>query len=377
MRNSEMMRLINLIPAPAFAVERSGRVRHVNRQAADFLGLAPGADPDCDLTTVIRPAPPDTLAAILENGCHRDGTSQGTARLVRPDGTAMDGTVSMIRGSTAPDSLVLCVFSKAPFPAGAIGRLMWDNEILKSMAEASSEAMWCIEFGEPVDLAAGHGEIIRQVFENECRWVLCNSAMAKVYNIPEHVDLNEQPVHRFFSRSPENEAFIERLIEGNFCIDGVPSCDIRHDGTPIYVENTVRCHIENGMLLRMIGTVRDLTPFKKTEIHLTKREEEIREILTALPDAVVVMDQQCHLRAANPAFGKIFDVSTDAWLGRDIRPLIDFSGHLGKLRGNGGARFVAQGGAPGRPVVRCEISLAQMPDRDSDTFVAVLRPLTA
>ena len=54
--------------------------------------------------------------------------------------------------------------------------LRLENEVLRSFVETSRDALFCIEFLEPVDLAAPEPEIIRQVFENECVWRLCNTA---------------------------------------------------------------------------------------------------------------------------------------------------------------------------------------------------------
>lgn len=370
MRISEVKRLVDAIPTLAVVVERDGRLCHLNKWAAAFFGQAESGGHGLEVIVT----EPDRMVGALVRACASSrGTCQTPVFLRYPLGKKQ-GVASVIRTSTEPDSKLIVIFSDEPFPVAALSGLVQNMEILRCMVEASAEAMWCIEFDEPVDITQPPAEIIRQVFENRCHWAMCNSAMARIYNLPSHIDLNEQPVERFFGRSPENEEFIGTLVDGGFTIDGVPSCDVRHDGTPIYLENTVRCHIENSMLLRMVGTVRDLTTFKQAEITLTRREGEIREILTVIPDAVIVIDRLGHLRAANPAFARIFNVRVESWLGRDLRPILDFSRHVSRLASHGEARFMVEGKMPGRAFVRCEATMAPMPNMDEDRFVVVLRP---
>src|SRR5439155_4366405 len=116
-----------------------------------------------------------------------------------------------------------------------------------------------IEYTEPVDVTQPEAEIVRQVFENDCHWSMCNRAMAHLYNLPDDLDFNRQPVSTYFRRSPENEAFVRQLIAENFQVDAAPAIDVRHDGTLAHVENSVRAHIESGLMVRMWGTVRDMT----------------------------------------------------------------------------------------------------------------------
>ena len=59
--------------------------------------------------------------------------------------------------------------------------LQLENEVLRNFVDTSKDALFCIEFLEPVDLTAPEPEIVRQTFENECVWRMCNNAMARLY----------------------------------------------------------------------------------------------------------------------------------------------------------------------------------------------------
>ena len=221
--------------------------------------------------------------------------------LRRRDGTPLrvTATIDVVEASGGK---VLRVMKMPPDPAlDGVEQLIRENETLRSIVSTSRDALWCIEFAEPVDLTAPTAEAVRQVFENMSYWRLCNKAMARLYKLPENLDFNEQHVRVAFPRNPENEAFVEQLIEHDFNIDGAPSLDHRYDGVDVYIENDVRGHIENGMLHRMWGAARDLSEQKRKESDLANRLDATIEVLSAVPDPILVIAQDGVLLAANPA----------------------------------------------------------------------------
>ncbi len=149
------------------------------------LSLAPGADPYPCMLVLLG----------------RDGTSIPVA-----------AQVDWVSAGPAPRQLRVIAIP-APGLQRWIEHLVQSEALLKSFAQLSSEAMWCIEFSEPVDLALCDDEIVRQVFENDCHWRLCNESMARIYNLPPGLDFNKQPVSQYFPRNPENEAFVRQIIE--------------------------------------------------------------------------------------------------------------------------------------------------------------------
>ncbi len=251
-------------------------------------------------------------------------------------------------------------------------------EMLQGFIEASTEAMWCMEYTEPVDLTASEPEIVRQVFENDCHWNMCNRAMARLYGLPEDLDFNRQRVSLYFPRSAQNEAFVRQLIENNFHVDDAPSTDTRHDGTLMYVENSVRCRVENGKIVRMWGTARDITEFWTAQNRMAQREREVREILEALPDAVIVIDKGKRVLAVNPAFETTFGWQPQQVLGRDVSQIIDLESGDQKQapRWFAGAQqrvLTDVARADGEPLA-CDVRIAPLQDDTMPRFVLSLRP---
>lgn len=223
------------------------------------------------------------------------------------------------------DAKVLRIAKMPIDPAlDAAEQLARENETLHSIVSTSKDALWCIEFAEPVDLTAPLPEAVRQVFENVSYWRLCNKAMARLYKLPETLDFNEQHVRVAFPRNPENEAFARQLIEHDFNIDGAPSLDRRYDGRDVYVENDVRGYVQNGMLHRMWGAARDLSELRRKELDLTNRLDATLEVLSAVPDPILVIGGDGILEAANPAIEWRFGWPIDEVLGRAATMLVRF-----------------------------------------------------
>lgn len=195
--------------------------------------------------------------------------------------------------------------------------------LLRAMIDTARDAIWCIEYVEPVDLSAPETDIVRQVFENRSRWAVCNRAMARLYGLPSGVDFNERAVSAYFPREPANEALVRALIANDFDLDDAPAIDRRHDGSVMHVENDMRGQIEDGRLIRMWGTVRDVSARRATELRLSDQVGSLRDVLGALPDPVLVIDGAGAIVAMNPAAEMAFGQPADAALGSSVADLFD------------------------------------------------------
>lgn len=257
--------------------------------------------------------------------------------------------------------------------------LLLSEEVLRGFVQTSSEAMWCIEFSEPVDISLGEMEIVRQVFENECHWLLCNEPMASLYGLPEGLDLNLQPVSLYFPRNPENEAFVRKIIESGFSVDNVPSIDVRHDGSVLYMENDVRSTIVNGHLIRLWGKLRDVTESRLLQNRLAREAEAVRNILSAIPDAILVINRNRSLVAVNQSFETLLGWNSEAFLGRDIQSIIDLECSLPGGRrwyGFDRHRWLTLVKTKSGSHLRCEALISPIGDEGLDHFVLSLRPLS-
>jgi PAS domain S-box-containing protein len=284
------------------------------------------------------------------------------------------GLVDMVQGDGRPLLRVTVLYD--PRSDSWLANLIRSEEMHRRFVQTSSEAMWCIEFSEPVDLTLGDHETVRQVFENECHWLMCNEAMARLYTLPEGEDLNRQPVSAYFPRNPENEAFIRQIIASDFEVDNALSIDTRHDGQSFYVENDVHCTIRNGHLFRMWGAVRDVTGYRQVQNRLEREAQDVRSILNAIPEVILVINRERQLLAVNSSFEDLFGWKQSHFLGRDLQAIIDLEALLPGGRrwyGVDRQRWVAEVRTNTGKALVCDVQSSPVGDEAPDQFVLTLR----
>lgn len=174
--------------------------------------------------------------------------------------------------------------------------------LLESIIENAKEAHWAIEFIEPVDILQSRDDVIRQIFEHQSIWRMCNATMARMYGLPEGSRFKENSVRLYWPRSEENEKFVGSIIDASFSIDNALSVDRRHDGSTLYIHNDVRADIEDGRLLRIWGNVRDVTPEKEAQGRVAEVVETYGRMFDALPDAAILLASSGAILRRNRAF---------------------------------------------------------------------------
>ena len=304
-------------------IGHDGRVEVCNRTQSELLGYGERDLVGASIDQIYTTRSADTLRGLVAQCKTKGATHDVVLQMRRRDGSLLDVTANTDSVSAPGEQAGLCtVKTRLDGVFEKLRQLERDNEVLRGFVQPARDACWCIEFFEPVDLTAPKDEVIRQMFENQCSWRLCNDAMGRLYEYPSGVEFNEQDVREVFRRNAENEDFVRILIEAQFNIDGAPSLDYLYDGTEIHAENDVRGQIENGHLLRMWGNVRDLSGQKRKEKELSERLDAMRDILSAAPDPILVLREDGVLEAANPAFEWCFGWSVDSQLGRDISAIV-------------------------------------------------------
>lgn len=291
----------------AIAITRDGLIQSATQALTDLLGIAPDGLHD-------RPVEQALTADSVQVVRRLFGTLPADERVhsleltfIRHSGGLVPVICSGILAWRDGQSPLLHLLL---MPLGALSRQLREmhnaNEVMSQMLLSAKVAYWCIEFTDAVDVHQPCDEVLRQVFENSSHWRMCNRAMADVYEMPADIDFNHQPVRLYWPRSPANEEFVRRLIAADFCVDGALSVDRRHDGSPAYVENDVRAAISNGRLLRMWGSIRDVSRELRIQHDAQERIEALRRVFDAVPDAVLVMDEHGQPQWRNAAFERTF-----------------------------------------------------------------------
>jgi PAS domain-containing protein len=315
------MDTLNLLAAKApplsSTLSADGQLLSVSASLSDQLGYAPEALLNQPIERIFSVEALRALRSLFANPPADEQINSLELTLIRHNGGLLHVVASGLLEWRAVQPARLHLLK---IPLGALGHRLRElhnaNEVMSQMLQSAKVAYWCIEFAEAVDINTSADEIVRQVFENDSHWRLCNRAMADVYEMPSDVDFDQQPVRLYWPRSPANEEFVRRLIEAGFSVDCALSVDRRHDGSPAYVENDVRATIVNGRLLRMWGSIRDVSQELRMQHDAEQRIDALRRVFDAVPDAVLVIDEQLQPQWRNAAFEETFGITHGAGIAR-------------------------------------------------------------
>jgi len=315
----QYQRIFEQSPVAIVLINAARRIVECNHGAMKIIGECR----DQAVEDIFDRQSADLIAAVLSRGQTSDPL-RACFVSVRSNGNQvrLHGCVDLV-GEPGHEPLARVTMLVDTIGQRWIDKTFHDEQLLRRMARTVTEAMWSIEFLEPVDLSVDADDIVRQIFEKDRRWALCNDAMARLYEFPEDLDFNSTPVDRVFPRSPENDVFVKQIIASGYCIDNALSIDFRHDGSSVYVENTVRADIEGDRLLRLWGTARDVTIFHEEQNRLQRQILEMSNILAAIPGGILVIDRQRKLLALNPAVERLLGWKAEELLGKDVQKIID------------------------------------------------------
>ena len=300
----------------------SGDILKVNRHQADKLGYQPAELVGCEWKSIYTRPSRDMITRIFAENVTKSEPLILQLRTRDRGLIEMAAHLSFVDDPKNGRCLLVAKVETAPVDQ-QVAQLSRDFEILKDIILSSRNPSWCIEYPEPVDLSAPEDEIIRQFFENRRHWRHCNSAMEKMYRLPIGDDLNQHSVDEIFGRNSDNEKFVRELIQNDFNLDGVASYDQRYDGTTFYVENDVHSEVKNGYLLRMWGTVRDLSRQHRREQELLYRKNQVEAILNGIVDPVLVLSVDGLITGLNSAVSQLFGWPTERILGERIYQLVE------------------------------------------------------
>lgn len=343
-------------------ISRDGRVLWFNEAQAELLGTYDHEIVGYDAAAFYAP---DCFAQIQQMLRNRTRSEHGAtmeltllARGGRPIRTLARARFVRFNGE------VCLRLAKMDYgPVGMRYRQMEDDfRTLQAMLATSNEAHWGIVFLEPVDTTLPKSEVIRQVFENQSVWRMCNPAMSRIYQLPESVDFNEQDVRLYWPRSAANEKFVEEIINSNYAIDDALSVDRRHDGTLQYILNDVRADIVDGFLLRLWGNCRDVTEQRNADDEKANSLKLAIRALDGMPDPVIVLDAEGRVLNRNKAYAAAFSGSrtVETQLLAFVRT---------RRRASGWSLFTNPGG-PG-PSVLLDVHIRKISGMDGETWTII------
>lgn len=190
------------------------------------------------------------------------------------------------------------------------------EERYKAFILQSTEGIYRMEFTTPVSTMESEEKIISH-FYNNAYIAECNDVMARMYGFEKSSDLTGLKVMNMVKPGVEvNSKYdFSDFIRNGFKSVNEETCEIDSAGNVKYFLNNAIGIIENGMLVRLWGTQREITKIKLIE-------EEIRKLSRAVeqnPVAIAILDTRFRIEYINSRFTEFTQFTID-----EIRNKIPF-----------------------------------------------------
>jgi PAS domain S-box-containing protein len=161
----------------------------------------------------------------------------------------------------------------------------------RSLIEQTTDAVFCYEYDPPIPTDLPTGEQVKLLYNGIL--VECNDVCAKSYGAQRVEEVIGSRLKELFrTTSGSLDKLFTTLIEGDYRIVDGESVEKLEDGLERYYLNNSHGIIEDGKIIRVWGTFRDITERKKIEMALRESEQRYRAIFEQAADSIVLIDAE-------------------------------------------------------------------------------------
>ncbi|MCJ7552655.1 MAG: PAS domain S-box protein, partial [Ignavibacteriaceae bacterium] len=151
---------------------------------------------------------------------------------------------------------------------------------------------------------------------------LCNPAMAKIFGCDSVDELMKSNISEFY-RNTEDRGKLLDLIREKKKVERYEQEHITRDGRVIIlIKNVIGEFDENGVLIRLKGSMFDNTERKRAEKELQEKEIRYRTLFNVSPSGVVLADLDGIIIDVNESFCKSVSYARDELIEKNIRILV-------------------------------------------------------
>jgi len=200
-------------------------------------------------------------------------------------------------------------------------RLKEAEERYRSMITHTSDAVFCYEYNPPIPVNLPIEEQVKLLYNSVL--AECNIVCAQSYGYERVEDVIGRKLTELFGTTSDSlDKLFMKLIEGGYhVVDGV-GIEKLPNGEERYFLNNGHGVIENGKLLRVWGTFRDITERRKAEQKLEESEEKFRTI-TEQSLMGICIAQENKIKYINKAYSDIFGYTVDEMMNWEIKDAIN------------------------------------------------------
>ena len=170
----------------------------------------------------------------------------------------------------------------------------------------SSEAIWRFELETPIPITLPEDDQI-ELFYRHSYLAECNVAMARMYGYssPEEI-VGTRLGDLFVQSDSQNTEFLRAAVRMEYQLTGVESHEVDRDGNSKWFLNNFVGIVEDGFLIRVWGTQRDVTEQKRTEEARRRAEEKYRSIFENAVEGIFQSTPDGRFLSVNPAMARMY-----------------------------------------------------------------------
>ena len=139
----------------------------------------------------------------------------------------------------------------------------------RSMIEQITDAMFCYEYDPPIPLDLPVEEQVERLYQGVL--AECNDICARSYGATRAEEVIGRKLSELFGTVPGSvDDLFRAMIQGGYRIIDGEGTEVLKDGTERYFSNNAYGVVEDGMLVRVWGTFRDISDRKRMEEELRR-----------------------------------------------------------------------------------------------------------
>jgi len=189
------------------------------------------------------------------------------------------------------------------------------EERFKSFIENTNDAVWCYEFDPAPSVDAPLSEQLQAIYDGTL--VECNDACAQAYGFPTHdAVLGKRFRDLIHGENESLDMLFRAFIAGGYRTEAFPSTEVTASGEERMFSNTAQGVVEDGRLVRVWGSFRDITEQHVARRDRAEAETRYRTLVRSIPGAVYRGVLGAHARPLylSPWFEDITGYAPDEYL---------------------------------------------------------------
>jgi PAS domain S-box-containing protein len=240
--------------------------------------------------------------------------------LALPDGTVrhFEYICSLRKDDFSSSSVLTHIFSDITSKKQFELNLKKSEEKYRTYVELSSDPIWCFEGKEPVPIDLPVEEQI-ELFFNYGYLSDCNLAFAKFYGFESVEEAIGSPLSRIIS--PANKSKIDMLlhfISNNYTVDNFITYVEDDKGNTFYLQNSMFGIVEDGKLVRVWGTFKDITELLKLQKQYQETSIKYQQLIENVNSIILHIDLTGKILFINTFGLKFFGYEPEELIGKSV-----------------------------------------------------------